>query len=74
MSGEKRHGALFVDRCFTGGVSLISDNALGRIIYTIFPPFCQVIQSCSQEWKGHNDDDLFDLYLTQDFAVCRLFS
>ena len=41
-----------------GGLSPISHNVLDRIIYTIFPPFYQVIQSCSQVWKGHNDEDL----------------
>ena len=40
------------------GLLPISHNALDRIIYMIFPPFYQVIQSCSQVWKGHNDDDL----------------
>ena len=49
--------------------------ALYRIIYEIFPPFCQVIQHCSQEWKGHIND-LFDLYLTRYlvFAFCRVSS
>ena len=43
------------------GISPILHNALDRIIYPIFPPFCQVIQRCFQVWKGHNND-LFYLY------------
>ena len=55
----------------TGGVSPISHNALDRTIYTIFPPFFSVIQSwCYQASKGQNNNDLFDLYLIRDLAVC----
>ena len=43
----------------SGGVLPISHNALDRIIYAIFPPFCQIIQRCSQAWKS-DIDDLFD--------------
>ena len=51
----------------------ISHNALDRIIYTIFPPFCQVIQSCSQAWKGHNDDDLVRPVLDSKFCSLLCF-
>ena len=51
----------------------ISHNALDRIIYTIFPPFCQVIQSCSQAWKGHNDDDFVRPVLDSKFCSLLCF-
>ena len=54
---------------YLSGVLPISHDALDRTIYMIFPLFCQIIQSSSQAWKDHNDDDLFDLYLTIDSAV-----
>ena len=38
----------------------LSRNVLDRIIYASFPPFCQVIQRCPQEWKGQWD--LLNLY------------
>ena len=38
--------------------------------YTRFPPFCQVIQSCSQAWKGQNDDDL--VRPVRDSRFCSL--
>ena len=38
-------------RLMQSGVSPISHNALDQIICTIFPPYYQVIQSCSQLWK-----------------------
>ena len=62
-------------RLHSSVILLISHNALGQITYAIFPPFCQVIQPCAQECKGHIDD-LLDLNLTRDLAqgVCHVSS
>ena len=46
-----------------GGVSPISHNALDRIIFMIFLPFCQVIQLLFWSVKGSHNDALFELLL-----------
>ena len=60
-------------RVDTGGVSSISHNALDRIIDTILPLFCQINQSCSQAWKGNNDDDLVRPVLESRFCSFSCF-